>query len=475
MSVAAAGNPGQERHTRGPSGELAGVRAFFTAVSIAAMLGLGFSLGSTWSGVIDRWSVWLLWACVVAVADMLPVRLWGSVSLSMSLPIALAAAMVLTPPEAGLIAFIGSLDPREFRRQISVSRGMFNRSQVAISTAAASWVFHLGGVSILDWPEVLPAAIAALAADFAVNTILVCAAMTMQTRTPPLDVVRQMFAPRPMEFGAIYLCIGLQAPLVAVSHQVGGTLALLAFLGPLALARHTLVQAQSLQEAARQVETKNRALAQVSARVVDERRDERMTVAGELHDEVLPPLFKVHLMGQVLRQDLARGQLLNLDEDLPDLLHATKAAQDSLREIIRDLRRSALGTGGLLDTVKLLARQLEAAGGPSVTVECDAPPGGSDLAQLLAYQVVRESLNNAAKHAKARAIHVTLWRDEEDIRVTVEDDGLGFDRSTVDREAHFGLQLMEERVEAVGGRLYVDSQLGKGTRVVAAIPAATDR
>jgi signal transduction histidine kinase len=475
MSVAAAGSPRRERRTTDPSGELVGVKAFFAATSAIAILGLGVSLSSSWSVAVSRWPVLLLWAGVVAVADLLPVRLWGSVSLSMSLPIALAAAMVLTAPEAGLVAFLGSIDPREFRRQISVSRGIFNRSQVALSTVAASWAFHLGGVSIVDWPNVLPAAIAALVVDFAVNTILVCSAMTIQTKTPPLDVLREMFAPKPMEFGAVYLCIGLQAPLVAVSHEVGGALALVAFLGPLALARHTLVQAQSLEEAARQVDSKNRALAHVSARVVDERRDERMTVAGELHDEVLPPLFKVHLMGQVLRQDLANGQLLNLDLDLPDLLHATRAAQDSLRDIIRDLRRSALGTGGLLDTVKLLAQQLEAAGGPKVTVECESPPEGSDLAQLLAYQVVRESLNNAAKHAKAGAVNVCLWRDGEDIRVIVEDDGLGFDRRTVDQEAHFGLQLMEERVEAVGGRLYIDSQLGRGTRVVAAIPAATGR
>ena len=200
-----------------------------------------------------------------------------------------------------------------------------------------------------------------------------------------------------------------------------------------------------------------------------------MTVAGELHDEVLPPLFKVHLMGQVLRQDLANGQLLNLDEDLPGLLSATEAAQDAIREIIHDLRRSALGTGGLVDTVKLLARQLEAAGGPRVAVECQVPLEGSDLAQLLAYQVVREALNNAARHARAGTVGVRLWREGDDLRVTVSDDGLGFDRRAVDQEAHFGLQLIEERVEAVGGRVYVDSQLGRGTTVVAAIPAGMDR
>ena len=52
-----------------------------------------------------------------------------------------------------------------------------------------------------------------------------------------------------------------------------------------------------------------------------------MALAGELHDEVLPALFKVHLMGQVLKQDLASGQLLQLEEDLPGLLDATLVAQ----------------------------------------------------------------------------------------------------------------------------------------------------
>ena len=74
----------------------------------------------------------------------------------------------------------------------------------------------------MEWPAVLPLAFAALAVDFVVNTILVCAAVTVQTHMPPLDVLREMFAPRPMEFGAIYLSLGLQAPLVAVAHAVGG-------------------------------------------------------------------------------------------------------------------------------------------------------------------------------------------------------------------------------------------------------------
>ncbi len=97
-----------------------------------------------------------------------------------------------------------------------------------------------------------------------------------------------------------------------------------------------------------------------------ERKDERLALAGELHDEVLPSLFKVHLMGQVLKQDLAAGRLLELDDDLPELLLATDAAQRAIRDLLGDLRRSPLGAAGLVPTVRMLVDQLAAAGAPPV-------------------------------------------------------------------------------------------------------------
>jgi signal transduction histidine kinase len=132
-----------------------------------------------------------------------------------------------------------------------------------------------------------------------------------------------------------------------------------------------------------------------------------------------------------------------------------------------------LGPGGLNATLELLANQLEAAGSPSIELSL-GDVGGSSLAQLLIYQVAREALNNAARHSRASKITVRLFRNEGLIRLVVEDDGVGFDATQVDRDAHFGLQLIAERVEAGRGRVVVDSRLGAGTRVMATLPPELD-
>jgi NarL family two-component system sensor histidine kinase LiaS len=117
----------------------------------------------------------------------------------------------------------------------------------------------------------------------------------------------------------------------------------------------------------------------------------------------------------------------------------------------------------------MLVDQLAAAGSPPVTIE-EEKFEGTPLAQLLAYQVIREALHNAAKHARASQIAVRLWPDDTVVRVSVTDDGSGFDWARVDGNRHFGLQIMKERLEAVGGRMFVDSRLGSGTMVAASIP-----
>ncbi len=236
------------------------------------------------------------------------------------------------------------------------------------------------------------------------------------------------------------------------------------------LARQAFAGHKRLASAVRRLDTQAEALRDVAASVADERREERLSLAAGLHDEVLPPLFKVHLMGQVLRQDLASGRLLALEEDLPALLGATENASESMRELIRSLRDSPSvrevcpRLSGSWCGIWNVSQRLES------RLSCERV-GGTPLIQLLAYQVAREAIRNALRHARASEVTILVVDSEGNLRITVEDDGIGFEPESVDQQVHFGLALMRERIEIAGGVLYVDSRLGEGTRIIARLPS----
>ncbi|MGZ5307152.1 MAG: histidine kinase, partial [Actinomycetota bacterium] len=326
------------------------IRIVFLGVASVVVSILAVHVARDWQNVVDIAPSLLVWVMVAAVADLLPVRLWGDVTLSMSLPVTLAAGMVLSPLNAGLVAFVAALDPREFNREVGLARGLYNRSQIAASVILASTVFQAMHGNPVEWPEVIAVGLVALAVDWGVNSLLVMVPVAMMTRLSMGDVLRRVHGDDPLDHGIGYLCLGLLAVLLAAVHEVAGGWGLVAALVPLALARQMFKRGMRLEDAARRLAAKDRALVSAAEQTLLERRDERMAVAGELHDEVLPPLFKVHLMGQVLKQDLSSGRLLELDEDLPELLSATEAAQNAIRDLVRDLRRSQLGPGGLLET-----------------------------------------------------------------------------------------------------------------------------
>jgi signal transduction histidine kinase len=466
VSVTATTHGNIRRHQH--PGESIGIRAYFLAATLVTIALLAFGLTRDWHTVANEVPALLIWAAVAAVGDLLPVPLWGDVSLSMSLPVTLSAGMVLTPWAAGLVAFVAALDSREFRREISLPRGLYNRAQVTACVILSSLVFHALGGSVSRWPSALVLGVLALVVDWAANSVLVMVPVALMARLSTREVVRRVHGEEPIEHTAGYLCLGLLAAPLGAVYVVAGGWGLVSALIPLTLARQMFVRGRRLEESARRLAAKDRALVTSIEQTLFERRDERLAVAGELHDEVLPPLFKVHLMGQVLRQDLNSGRLLDLDVDLPELLSAAEAAQTVIRDLMRDLRQSSLGPAGLNATLELLARQLETAGSPPITLDLQ-DVGGSSACQLLAYQVAREALNNAARHSRASKISVRLLKDAGLIRLVVSDDGIGFDPALVDRDEHFGLQLIAERVEAGRGRVVIDSQLGRGTSVMATL------
>ena len=112
-----------------------------------------------------------------------------------------------------------------------------------------------------------------------------------------------------------------------------------------------------------------------------------------------------------------------------------------------------------------IAVELEVPGGPLGPV----PPAS----EVQAVRIIQEALMNVRKHAAADRARVRLQRDGAWLRVTVEDDGVGWDRAASPNGLHFGLQMMRERAEGLGGRLEVETAPGRGTRVVATLPGGS--
>lgn len=410
------------------------------------------------------------WILASLLADLMYVRIGTSVTMSMSLPVLLAAAFLHEPGITGLIAFLGCLDPRELQGKSPIDHILFNRGQIALAAIASSLVMH--GLPYLDgeWPAVAVIFAFGLFADCLINVALVVLSMVLSGRANWRTAILDLWGAEPAASIGLYASMCLVAPLLVLIYRDWGPWALLACTAVLMPFRVALSRIENLGVTTRVVRIREAALSSAQEAARNQRREERLLLAGDLHDEVLPALFKVHLMGEVLRQDLASGRLLDLDEDLPGLLGATRAAQQAVRHFVGDLRTTRAGVRNFARAIQSSADELERDGRPRIDLQL-ATVRVTDDAQLVLLQVAREAMVNASRYSGADWIRVQLEELPDGlVRLSIADDGVGFDLATVDGGSHFGLQLMRERVETAGGRIEIVSSVGMGTVICATLP-----
>lgn len=215
------------------------------------------------------------------------------------------------------------------------------------------------------------------------------------------------------------------------------------------------------------VRDRTAALTELATHLQQVREDERAHLARELHDELGSLLTAAKL-------DVARLKS-KIDTSTPDvserITHLIETLNSGIalkRRIIEDLRPSSLSNLGLTTALEILTREFGERS--NIEVECsleqvDLP----ESTQLTVYRVVQESLTNIGKYARASHVIVTVHNYPTYVAVQIQDDGQGFETASMRPNSH-GLAGMKHRVEAVGGRLTVASQLGKGTTISAVIP-----
>jgi signal transduction histidine kinase len=422
----------------------------------------------------SHWEL-VLWAFGIAVVELLPLPAWRGLTISVGFPLLMVVAFLYPPGAAGAVAFAGASDPREFRREVTLLRALFNRSQVALSVLAASAVFHALTDFRLDHDAtngnvaLLLAAGSAALVDYVVNSGLVTVFVSLRTGVPAGQVARQLRIGRLSEFLLSYLGLGLIGLSLAVLFNGVGPWALPAFLGPMLFARQMFFRSQALEEAHKELQEREHVLKALSNAMAEERADERLQIAGYLHDDLAQVLFRLSIQVDVARKLLEKGKVTDVGAQLDKIRESKQETSDRIRALIRDLHRSPLGAKGLAEALESFTDEV----GRDSSVRFHRDVADIDLPApiaLLVYHIAREGVMNALKHAQARDMWISVREEGGDIVLTLRDNGVGFDASAPGPEGHFGMAMMRERAQVGGGRFEVQSAPGEGATITVRFP-----
>lgn len=195
---------------------------------------------------------------------------------------------------------------------------------------------------------------------------------------------------------------------------------------------------------------------------------ERARLARELHDSVTQVLFSMTLTTRSIEMLVDRDPDA-AEQKLTELRQLEHDALAEMRALIFELRPSNLEEVGLVEALRTHAAAVQGRTGIVVTVDSDAAERPPVAIEGALYRVAQEALHNVVKHARAGNVRIAIERSAGRLAMEVTDDGQGFDPGSV-RAASLGLAGMRGRIEALEGRLAIDSRLGEGTRVSADVP-----
>lgn len=209
----------------------------------------------------------------------------------------------------------------------------------------------------------------------------------------------------------------------------------------------------------------------MSRRLVEIQEDERRHLAVELHDRTGQNLTAINLHLRVIRDQLPPAAV-TVRTRLDDAMALVGETVDAVRDVMADLRPPVLEDYGLLAALQWYAELFSRRVGIVTEVAGVEPsPRLSRATETALFRVAQEACTNVVKHAHATRVTMTLEQPSGSARMTIADDGVGFEPGNGPQCASgWGMVSMGERVEAVGGVLMVDSGPGRGTRIVVEVP-----
>jgi two-component system sensor histidine kinase DegS len=205
--------------------------------------------------------------------------------------------------------------------------------------------------------------------------------------------------------------------------------------------------------------------------LVNAQETERQRLSRQMHDGPAQALSNFILQTEIAMRlfDVDAGQAR---AELNSLKSSAMGTFQKVRNFIFELRPMMLDDLGLVPTVRRYADAFKEQTGLDINVTVTGNERRLEpYLEVMIFRALQELLGNASRHAQGTMAKVMLDMGEERIRVSVEDNGRGFDPDAVKQGTSLGLKLIQERSEMLGGSFEMDSALGKGARISFAVPA----
>lgn len=195
---------------------------------------------------------------------------------------------------------------------------------------------------------------------------------------------------------------------------------------------------------------------------------ETKRIAVAVHDEAGQSLVAVHIALAELSREVPAAQRDRIQR-IEGLL---EQAEGQLRRLSHELRPAVLDDLGWIAAIRFLADGVSKRTGMPVRIQAAFKGRLQSAVETALYRVVQEALTNTTKHAKAAHVTIQIRRAGKKVYCSIQDDGVGFDFSSVRsaRSRGLGLIAMQERLNAIGGSFSVRSAPGSGTRIAIQVP-----
>ena len=205
--------------------------------------------------------------------------------------------------------------------------------------------------------------------------------------------------------------------------------------------------------------------------LVNAQETERQRLSRQMHDGPAQALSNFILQTEIAMRlmDVDAGQAR---EELNSLKASAMGTFQKVRNFIFELRPMMLDDLGLAPTIRRYADAFKEQTGLDVNVTVTGQERRLEpYLEVMLFRAIQELLGNAARHSQASSVKVIVDLGEDRIRVSVDDNGKGFDADSIQQGNNLGLKLIRERTEMLGGTFEIDSALGRGTRILFAVPA----